>query len=142
MAGREKILLDTCAILWLATEDERLTNESLEIIKAAAEEDRLFVSVISLWELGYLEKRGRLDFIPMPHIEFWDRAKEELNLKVINITEPIITQYYLLGDSLHNDPGDRFIASTAIHQKCKLVTSDTKLIAWALETTHPILSLR
>lgn len=141
MINPDKLLLDTCALIWFASGDKRLSSKNVQIIKDAGEEDRLFASVISLWEIGYLVRKSRLDLQDLSPAEFWQQLKERINLRAVGITEAIVLQYHEIGDSMHNDPGDRFITASAINHHCRLVTGDLKLIAWAKENNYSVLSL-
>ena len=141
MAAREDVLLDTCALIWFASGDARFTPDKARYVQAAGEEDRLFASVASLWELGYLERRKTGLQLAMPARPFWDLMKARLNVKSLPITEAIVSQFHALADQMHNDPGDRFIVATAILKRCTLVTGDGKIIAWAERFHYPLLSL-
>lgn len=141
MAGRERLLLDTCALIWLAAGDSRFTPEKTQTVIAAGEEDRLFANVITLWELGYLQQKGRLDLKGLQFRQFWDMAKTRINLRSVPITESIVSQYHALDGQLHNDPADRFIVACAIQQRCTLVTGDLKLLEWGSKHGFPILAL-
>lgn len=134
MAGRERLLLDTCALLWFAMGNPRFTAETAKRVQDAAEEDRLYVSIMTLWEMRYLERKGRLQ-LEIPCKQLWDLMKEKMNLRVIPVTESIVMQFHALEDTLHNDPGDRFIVGTALQHKCSIVTGDQKIIVWA-EKNH------
>ena len=140
MAGRERLLLDTCALLWFSMGNPRFTKETARHVQEAAEEDRLYVSIMTLWEMGYLERKGRLQ-MEIPCKQMWDLMKEKMNLRVVPITENIVMQFHALDDALHNDPGDRFIVGTALQYKCSIVTGDPKIIAWAEKNSHSIIEL-
>ena len=140
MTTRDRVLLDTCALIWFSIGHPRMSDENAKYIQNAAEEDRLFVSVISLWELGYLQRKQKIQ-IEVPYKQFWDFAKARINLKSIPINDAIVVQFHALHDQLHNDPGDRFIVGTALQHKCTLVTGDKKIIDWAVKYKYPLISI-
>jgi PIN domain nuclease of toxin-antitoxin system len=59
------ILLDTHAVVWLAT-DQGLGKRSQRIADKALADDSLAVSTISFWELAMLIAKGRLRAIKSP----------------------------------------------------------------------------
>ena len=48
------ILLDTHAAIWLITDDSRLGPKSRAMINSAVDDDALFVSAITFWEIAFL----------------------------------------------------------------------------------------
>ena len=66
------VLLDSCAVIWLA-EGSPMDDEALTAIAHAAGAEGLLVSPISAWEVGLLSrpKAGRgVTFLPDPDIWF------------------------------------------------------------------------
>lgn len=59
--GSFSSLLDTCALLWLASGSSSLSRKARELIDGAA---TVFVSPISLWEIARKVKKGTLFAIP------------------------------------------------------------------------------
>lgn len=133
MTDPPAILLDTCAVIWLAT-GATLADAALAAIQHAGRNDGIYVSPISAWEIGLLgRKSGRadsLDFRPDPKTWF---ARFLAGPKICQaaITPDIaIDASYLPGD-LHADPGNRLIIATARHLGMPIVTRDRKIIAYA-----------
>lgn len=57
------ILLDTHIWIWLFNGDERLkSSQCLPMIEESAKRSSLQVSIISVWEVGMLEAKGRINF--------------------------------------------------------------------------------
>jgi len=67
------VLLDTCAVIWLAN-GQSMAQGALEAIKQAAMSDRAFVSPVSAWEIGVLSRRSAarsaMEFLPDPKTWF------------------------------------------------------------------------
>lgn len=57
MAGGESVILDTCALLWLAQGGGALSELALQRIDAAAV---VYVSAISGFEIGIKVQKGKL----------------------------------------------------------------------------------
>ena len=58
--ARMRILLDTHVLVWLLDDSERISDEVHAQIQQAADEDLLFVSAITPWEIAMLVSKGRL----------------------------------------------------------------------------------
>lgn len=68
-AGADGLLLDTCALVWLANR-EPLRQAARRAILDAQVAGALHVSVVSAWEVGLLARKGRLEFRPDPSAWF------------------------------------------------------------------------
>lgn len=123
------VLLDTHALVWRVAGDERLHSAARRRIEAAAEEQRLWVSAITPWEIGMLVAKGRL----MPDRDVMDRLQAALDLPGIRLAtlEPALAVASTrLPGELHGDPADRLIVATARHLGATLVTADAALLAY------------
>ena len=124
------LLLDTCALIWLAdgTLDESPAKRDIE---AADEANLLTVSVTSAWELGLLSRSGRMSF--SPDVRSWFSTIVGLaRLRLAPITPAIAIAASELPSPLHNDPADRLIIATARQQVgARIVTRDRRIIAYA-----------
>jgi PIN domain nuclease of toxin-antitoxin system len=128
------VLLDTCAVIWLAG-GAPVAQVALNAIDHAAGADGVFVSPISAWEIGLLSrpKAGRsavLQFSPDPKTWF-ARVMSGSGIRSAALTPPIAIDASFLPGALHGDPADRFIVATARHLGLPLVTRDRRLIAYA-----------
>jgi PIN domain nuclease of toxin-antitoxin system len=121
------ILLDTHAVVWLASDDPALGQKSCSIALAARAENQLAISAISFWEIALLVAKDRLEL----HYRPAELRAELLDTGVIELA--------LTGDiallavelkNLHGDPADRFIAATAIMHDATLMTADARLLRW------------
>ncbi|MBI5483609.1 MAG: type II toxin-antitoxin system VapC family toxin [Deltaproteobacteria bacterium] len=120
------ILLDTCAIIYAALTPEKLPKNASVAITRGVEAKKLACSDISLLEMAMLISKGRLKPDADPRL-FITRVLTAYNLAVL----PIIPEIAVLSadETLfsHKDPCDRIIASTAMHHKMPLITSDASL---------------
>jgi PIN domain nuclease of toxin-antitoxin system len=115
------ILLDTCALIWLAADQKELSEKAKDAI--AANSTGLFVSSISAFEIALKSKRKKLE-LPMPALEWFGRILEFHGLKEVPLDSRIAAEAAQL-PPLHNDPCDRFIIATALLNKMRIVTSDS-----------------
>ena len=125
------VLLDTCAVIWLAT-GEPLQGDAAERLTGAGMADGVLVSPISAWEIGLLSrpKVGRaLTFLPDPATWF-ARFMGGAGIKPAPFNAEIAIASSLLPDPIHGDPADRLLIATARHLGLPIVTRDTKIIAY------------
>jgi len=119
-----KLLLDTHIWLWSTLQPQKLSPRVTRAL--TNQENELWLSPISVWELNLLHGKGRVkapDDVPL-----WvARSVEELRL-----TEaPLTIEVALAVSALHlphGDPADHFLAATAKVFDLTLVTADRNLI--------------
>ena len=118
-------MLDTCAILWIVAEPEKLTSHARELLVLDSSE--VYFSPISAAEIacGVERKRIGLD----RHWKTWFRYFIGLNgWEVIPIDLDIMEEAYSLPEYPHQDPADRLIVATARQHSLTVVTGDRKLL--------------
>jgi len=133
-AAARAVLLDTCAVIWLANGDP-LAPEALAAIVAAGLADGVYVSPASAWEIGMLSRprAGRepgLQFLPDPKIWF-SRVLAGPGIRQAVLTPEIAIEASYLPGEVHGDPGDRLLIATARHLGVPLVTRDRRIIEYA-----------
>lgn len=116
-----QLLLDTCTLLWLTSEQKCLSERARDAIQQHP--DDLFVSAISALECATKAAKKKLR-LPYPETDRWFRE----SLKKHGISQvPINFQIAShAGDLplLHKDPYDRLIIATAWEYHMTIVTSD------------------
>ena len=123
------ILLDTNAWIWMNFNSPRLSRAAR---KAILEADTLSIATISLWEVGMLVSKGRIN-LPLPLLEWLVGACALSSLRILPITPEIAAASASL--PIHGDPADRLIVATAMQSACPLVTADENIQkARAVET--------
>jgi PIN domain nuclease of toxin-antitoxin system len=118
------ILLDTCALLWLA--DGTLPAPLLRRI--ASLEVTVLVSAISAWEVGVKHAAGKLP-LPAPPLEWFRGLVAHHSLGEV----PVESDIALLSARLppiHADPADRILIATAMHAGATLLTPDPRIRAY------------
>lgn len=115
-------LLDTHALIWWLQQPDKLSKKALEVIEDAFSQRELAVSSISYWEMALLVKKGTIELAPDPVTWFSNNKKLAL-FQIIAIDADIAIQSTLL-PSIHADPADRFIISTAMIHHSPLVSKD------------------
>ncbi|SEG45798.1 PIN domain nuclease, a component of toxin-antitoxin system (PIN domain) [Butyrivibrio sp. Su6] len=114
-------LIDTHTLIWFMFDDTQLSDKALSTIKT---EDKVYVSIASLWEIAIKQSIGKLD-IEVTSVELADKCSEA-GIDILSIT-PKQLDYISKLPSIHNDPFDRLIISQAITEGLSIVTKDEKI---------------
>jgi PIN domain nuclease of toxin-antitoxin system len=125
------ILLDTCALLWLANSDTLAAGAIDALADAEGQPGGIAVSPISAWEIGQLAARGRL-ILPMDPLAWFQAALDQGVVLAPLPTNVLIGSSFLPGRELR-DPADRIIATTARLFGYRLMTRDRPLLDLARE---------
>jgi PIN domain nuclease of toxin-antitoxin system len=119
------LLLDTCAVLWLAGDAARLSNAARERVSDPLEE--VFVSAITAAELACLVRKEKIG-LPV-HWRRWFRDSAATNgWTVLPVELEILEEAYCLPGEFHPDPADRVIVATARLNRLTVVTGDALLL--------------
>jgi len=118
------ILLDTCAIIWIALEPGKLTSKAKKAIKRY--ENELVICDISIWEISMLINRKRL-IVDDTASGFINLLIQSQNYQVQQITPEIAELSVNFGTEINNDPADRLIAATSILRNTPIITADQNL---------------
>ena len=79
MAGGEPVILDTCALLWLASGDKKLSRATFKQINEAP---AVYVSAISGFEIAIKASRGKHKLPHAPQ-EWFEKVIEHHGLAVL-----------------------------------------------------------
>src|SRR4051794_19845843 len=115
------LLLDTHYWIWFHFGiREQFAPRFLTTLQEAAGAGLLLVSVISVWEVGLLESKGRLQLYA-PCEEWVKEALAIPGLSLTPLTPEIALDSTRLPGSFHGDPADRIIAATARRMGARLL---------------------
>jgi PIN domain nuclease of toxin-antitoxin system len=124
------LLLDTCAAIWIAN-NEGISSEALAALgRARKEDDAIYVSPITAWELGLLVARGRMNLL-MPPERWFFQLLEAPGLRLAHILPEVLIASSFLPGSPPRDPADRILAATAREYGYTLLTRDRPLLNYA-----------
>ena len=125
-------LLDTHIWFWYLTGSPRLPDGLRNAIDAAT--GSLWLSPISVWELGVLEERGRVRL--KPDFRTWvQHAFLRLPLEEAPVNREVALASREI-ELAHRDPADRFLAATARVFGLTLLTVDERLTRSRGVRTH------
>lgn len=116
-------LLDTHIWFWYLTGSDRLRPSLRTLIDGALPD--LWLSPISIWELGVLEQRGRVG-IPSGFRDWVTEALQRFPLQDASLVREVALRSREIRLP-HQDPADRFLAATASVYGLVLVTTDERL---------------
>lgn len=121
------VLLDTHTLIWLLNGSDRLGDNARNLIQQTANEDNLFLSAISPWEIAMLISKGRL-VLDRDVGEWVQQALSLPGIRLEPLSSEIAVASTRLPGNMHADPADRIIASTARHLGATLITDDRLLL--------------
>jgi len=124
---KHKLLLDTHVWIWLMLGDERLNLSFRHVIEQCREKELILVSAISVWELGMLVERKRIQ-LEIDCLDWVEQAFENSNINLIPLTPRVAIQSTRLPETPHGDPADRILIATAHEYNAVLVTHDQKIL--------------
>lgn len=128
---RHKLLLDTHVWLWALTGNSKLTKEFAQSFDKILGTHGIFVSPMSVWEIGMLVEKKRIE-IDMDVLDWVNQALEEAGLQLSPVTPRIAIQSTRLPGNVHGDPVDRLLIATAHEENAVLVTCDEKILEYGI----------
>lgn len=114
-----EILLDTCALIWLAMGGGKLSEMAKESIEKAK---TVYVSSISAFEIAHAASKRSIELPCDPQTWFYE-VMESHDLSEIYLTGAIAAMSVKL-PPIHKDPCDRFIIATAQTKNLTIATGD------------------
>lgn len=127
------LLLDTHTWIWYAEGiSERLPTDAIGRIEVMRRQSRLFVSTVSVWEIGMLQNKRRLTLSAAFNI--WvERATALSGLRLLPLDAESAVESTQLPGSIHGDPADRFLIALARVKGLHLMTADERIIEYGRE---------
>ncbi len=120
------ILLDTHVLVWVATDEDRLSRQAASAIRRARAGDGVAIADITVWELAFLLARGAL----RTHSTL-EKTLENFVVRSGVVVRPITPEIAAvaaqLPDDYPKDPVDRLIGATARVEGLALVTRDERI---------------
>ena len=121
-----KCLLDTCALIWLLSEPEKLGVKATELIRDRRTD--VYVSTISFWEASLKSSIGKLTIEGVELEEVDSILIDDLFIGIIGLNEQESLSFHRLPFfGGHRDTFDRMLVWQAIKRDMALLTSDPEL---------------
>ena len=124
-----KVLLDTCAFLWLVTDDPQSSELAKEIF--LNEDNELFLSAVTGFEIAVKYSLGKLRLAEPPKEFIANRIKANA---LIELPLSMIHALALQNMPLHHkDPFDRLLVAQAMVNQIPLLSADQQLSAYEIK---------
>lgn len=128
----QSFLLDTHVWIWLVNGEKKMERGPLVQRLRESPAPSLRVSVLSVWEVGMLETKGRIE-LPLGCLEWVQRALEAPGMALVPLTAEVAVASSRLPGAFHGDPVDRILVATARNLGVTLVTQDSQILAYSKE---------
>jgi PIN domain nuclease of toxin-antitoxin system len=122
-------ILDTNALIFYLYNPEQLSKAALNIV--SNENNRLYVSIVSLWEIAIKSSIGKLGIKNSLEEIAGICLKNKIELLAINPSH--LDQIANL-PQIHSDPFDRLIISQALVENLEIVTRDSIIPKYDVKT--------
>lgn len=123
------LLLDTHTLLWILTDDKKLSKTVKELF--LSEENEIYISVASIWEIAIKVSIGRLN-LSEPLKEFVQNHIKGNDIKILAVdaedTYPIETLPFH-----HKDPFDRLIIAQSMTRNYPILSADVEFDAYPIK---------
>ncbi len=126
------LILDTHVWIWLESDPGQIGTHAVARINEAAKHGGLWVSVMSVWEIGMLVAKDRIR-LSMPVDEWVRQASATPSMQMLGVIPEIALESTRLPDAPHGDPVDRLLMASARVHNLTLITSDEKILAYAAQ---------
>ncbi len=125
-----RLLLDTHVFLWWNEGSPRLSRNAHRLL--ADPGNNLFFSVVSAWEMALKAQSGKLG-LPTPVSAYVPARLSHYGMEALGLT----LVHVLASSALpahHRDPFDRMLVAQAQIEQLTIVTHDSELRRYAVET--------
>jgi PIN domain nuclease of toxin-antitoxin system len=129
------VVIDTHILIWYIAEPQELSAAALTAMESAtAANEPIYLSAISIVELGYLTERNRIPAIVLETLlQTLDQPDSEI--VIVPLDQAISLTIQQVDRATVPEMPDRIIAATALHLNYPLVTRDHKIRAFKDITT-------
>ena len=119
-----KVLLDTCAFIWLTTDATELSEKAKSVFQDT--DNLVYLSSISIWEMLVKHQLGKLPLPDKPD-NFIQQQCERHFIEYLPLDEKAVFKLSRLPNH-HRDPFDKMLVCQAIAHDLTVLTPD-KLIS-------------
>ena len=125
-----KILLDTCAFLWLTTDAPELSDKAKILFQNTS--NAVYLSSVSVWEIIVKHQMGKLP-LPSAADDFIKQQCEKHFVKYLSLDEKAVFNLSRLPNH-HRNPFDRMLVCQAIAYDLTILTSDKLIMQYPVAT--------
>lgn len=125
-----KILLDTCAFLWLTTDAPELSDKAKILFQNT--NNAVYLSSASIWEIIVKHQLGKLP-LPSAADDFIKQQCEKHFIEYLALDEKAVFHLSRLPNH-HRDPFDKMLICQAIAHDLTILTPDKMIIQYPVST--------
>ncbi|MDX8129873.1 type II toxin-antitoxin system VapC family toxin [Methylomonas sp. OY6] len=125
-----KVLLDTCAFLWLASDDAALSEKAKTVFQDP--DNTVLLSSVSIWEVLVKHQLGKLPLPLAPEAFVRQQCRDHL-IDYLPLDEKAVFQLSRL-PTLHRDPFDRMLICQAMAHDLVILTADGLISQYPVAT--------
>lgn len=122
-------LLDTHSLIWFIGGDAKLSPQARLLMEDA--NNRLFISVASLWEMAIKTSLGKL-ILSLPFEQMFPAQLEANSIEVLDITVDHLQKLCTLPFH-HRDPFDRLLLAQSFSENLPLISADDTFDSYGVE---------
>lgn len=125
----KELMLDTHILIWYL-QGTHLSEAQIQLIDQARNNNSLFISAITIWEISLLLQKEKITF-SMSLNEVTAKITTIPGLQILDLTIDILVESTILPNYEYRDPADRMIIASCRHHDSYLMTRDQKIIDYA-----------
>ncbi len=125
-----KILLDTCAFLWIISDSDDLSQTARTLFTNP--ENDVYLSVVSAWEISIKTMLGKLSLPDFPE-RYIPAQRSKHRIDSLALDEESALQLRRLPE-LHRDPFDRMLICQAVVHGLTILTPDELITQYPVRT--------
>lgn len=125
-----RLLLDTCAFLWLASGSAELSGKAAALFKDTG--NAVYLSSVSVWEIAVKNSLGKLPLPESPEYFVAQQRRQHL-IEPLPLHEPAVYRLRTL-PNLHRDPFDKMLICQALEHGLTILTSDKLITQYPVDT--------
>lgn len=118
-----KLLLDTCAFLWMVSEPARLSAAAAGAV--VDPDNDVLLSAVSAWEIGVKHELGKLA-LDCPPERYVPEERARHGVEALPLDEDATLRVHRL-PAVHRDPFDRMLVCQALAANLVIVTPDLRI---------------
>jgi PIN domain nuclease of toxin-antitoxin system len=127
------VLVDTHIFLWYIFADAKLTERWRDFIRTS--ENKLYLSVISIWECLIKASLGKLD-MQKPWFDFIEKQAEISGFEILPLSAGDLRHLEQL-PVIHKDPFDRILICQTMENNLVLMTDDKLIKRYQVNIFEP-----
>jgi len=124
------VVADTHILAWYLEGNKKLPTWAVELMDGAILENALLVSSMTVYEMGVLLEKRRVEITCPVKRLFDDLIAAGLVVEPVDYAISLVANKF---DMIHRDPIDRLIMATSVVKQAPLITADREIFKYPLQ---------